>query len=520
MRRLRVLTVLLGLSACGTPAPAPAPEPAPAPATPAATAPAPPAKPAPLKIGETVDALGPYAQVWPTAQQVTFGAKPTILFFWSTSTPDARDQLVVFDAWVKEQKLRDKADVYAIAGVRDSGTKPADLRDMAILLGVQEVPVIADPDFALANRLNVQNSPEIAVIGTDGKLLARGIRSLDQGRLQSANDPTQMDARTYLKAVAEQKTGPTIPRTYPYYPSDALVGHLVPDLTLPEFSALGPGKGKQRSIRSLISGKRPAVLIFFSSTCKHCQVDVPQIVALEKADPDAWDVIGITDIRSAQHRQITDQYLKQQGVTFPVLEDAGAFNDVMNVTSTPTDFYVAKDGTIGEISYYQHKDLPTEWGKIADRLASVPHGTPIPTTEEKGWAFPLQLASEKGENVDAATFEGKPTILHFWATWCAPCREELPKLLARIPELEQHGHVALITVEKDASPLAKYRAQTGFSFTTLLNPHGGLADQLEFSRSVPRTYILDAHGKIADLLQGSYAWDDDEKFSRVLGDLR
>ena len=54
------------------------------------------------------------------------------------------------------------------------------------------------------------------------------------------------------------------------------------------------------------------------------------------------------------------------------------------------------------------------------------------------------------------------------------------------PELEQKGRVELISVEKDSSPLAKYRAQTGFQFTTLVNPHSGLADQLSMLDAMAR----------------------------------
>jgi thiol-disulfide isomerase/thioredoxin len=519
MWRLRVLITAVAVS-CRTGAPDPVPA-APAVATTEA-APAPkapevaPAKVAPLPIGERLDPVT-WQRVWPApGEERGAPERPTVLFFWSPSSPLSREELVSFDRWVGEVRLLERANVLAVAGIRAEGLGPDDVRDVAALLELRAVPVVVDPELATSRRLGVQFSPEIVALAPDGALLGRQVRSLDHGRLTSPEVAGPMDAREWLLAVAEKGTGPSLPRTFPWYPADAVVGHRVPDVSVARFGADGPAATVP--LRSLLSGKRPAALFFFSSTCKHCQVDVPQIVALEREHPDAWDVVGITSIKSPQHRAATAKYLEQQDVSFPVLEDDGALNDLLRVTSTPTTLYVADNGTIGAASYYQHQDLAADWAKTATALAKTAPGTPF--AEPRGWAFPLGLTGPDGSTLQLADLEGTPIALHFWATWCQPCKAELPALLARRAALEERGRLVLVSLDRDPHAIDRFRAQSGLTFDTWTSPRGGVADRLDLARSLPRTYVLDGHGRLQQVLRGTYEWSDDTKLARVLDQMR
>ena len=257
--------------------------------------------------------------------------------------------------------------------------------------------------------------------------------------------------------------------------------------------------------------------MFFSATCEHCQVDVPQIVKFMKDHPGAMDIIGITRIKSENHRKISAQYFQQEGITFPILEDGGNVTDDWLVTSTPTTFYLSPQGSVVATSYYQHQNLDAEWTKLVPRLMGAP--PPGPSTKISGWKFPMQVQDETGKVLDLATLAGRPTLLHFWATWCAPCRKELPELLARLPAMEAHANVVIATVETDAKVLAKYRKDTGVTLKSYLAPKGGLASKIDFGRSVPRTYLLDEHGRVISVYAGSYEWTDPDKFARILGRL-
>jgi thiol-disulfide isomerase/thioredoxin len=326
-----------------------------------------------------------------------------------------------------------------------------------------------------------------------------------------------VSAEELVRLLAQEGTFAPIPRTFPAYAADRLIGRRYADFELPRFHPDGWGEGLTERFSSLLSGQRPAVLFFFSSTCKHCQIDVPQLVKLLADSPDLYDVVGITRIKDERHRNISADYFEQQGITFPVLEDVGAVSELYRVSSTPTTFYLSPTGRITKTTYYQHQDLAGDYLKYHGTLMGAP--PPPPATKDRGWHFPLKVTDPAGKLVDLESLQGKPSLLHFWATWCKPCREELPGLLRRLPALESEARVLFVSVDEEPAAIAKYQESSGLRFASHHSPAGGLAEEVDFARSVPRTYVLDPHGRVSKVLAGSYDWDDPHRFSGVLGRL-
>ena len=157
-------------------------------------------------------------------------------------------------------------------------------------------------------------------------------------------------------------------------------------------------------------------------------------------------------------------------------------------------------------------DKPSSAEAGSGMVAFVKKATPEPMPE---FAF----VGPQGQALKLADFKGRVVLLNLWATWCAPCRKELPELLARLPAMEAHANVVIATVETDAKVLAKYRKDTGVTLKSYLAPKGGLASKIDFGRSVPRTYLLDEHGRVISVYAGSYEWTDPDKFARILGRL-
>ncbi len=503
-----------------------APATAAAAASPAAAASAPAAAnpPAPdkIKLGGTFDFKTPLDQVWPPGPAVDLtrrNGRPLAVFLWGTNSALSREDLLAFEDFVKQSKLRAKMDVYAVAGFSPDKGSAADVKEMAAIMALAEIPVLVDPSYELGTRLGTDMYPDLTVISSDNVLLAKGLRGADHSNLQVPVGPkAEVQPKTaaeFLQLVAEARTGPQLQRIWPFYPSDRLLRRKYPDFEAPMFSPAGWGVGERKRLSQVLSGKRPAVILFFSSTCDHCQVDIPQIVRFQKEHPGLFDIVGITRIRHATHRQVSDRYFKDQGITFPIFEDTGAISDLFKVTSTPTDFYLSPGGTIGSISYYQHADLAADWLKKHPILAGTPDSAPL--ARATGWNFPLKVKDAAGKEVDLASMKGKPMLLHFWATWCAPCRKELPDLVKRMPALQRNGNVLMVSVETDPALVTKYQKETGLQFASHVAPHEGLAKQLDFSRSVPRTYVLDGAGQVVQVLAGSYEWADEDKFTRILG---
>ena len=515
MQRLRVL-IPLGLAALTLTVPASGQQSKPS-ATPAAkAAPAPKAKPAKMQVGDLLDFDEAMPQVLPTAGSIKIAerrGRPMVLLFWGRNSRLSREALVELAAFTRKNELSKTMDVYAVGSFKEGKSKPADLKDAAMIEGVLDLPVLADEGLALSRLVGASQFPEIALFSKTGQLLIRGIRSVDHRRL----GPQRSSAGDLMRLLAREGSFPVIKRAFPAYPGDRLIGRRFLDFELPRFDAGGWGKGLTERFSNLRSPDRPTVLFFFSSTCKHCQVDVPQLVKFAAENPHLYDIVGVTRIKNERHRKISASYFAQQGIKFPVLEDVGAVSELYRLNSTPTTFYISPGGRITKATYYQHANLEADYLKYYPALMGAP--PPPPPAKQRGWHFPLKVKDPAGKVVDLSTLQGRPTLVHFWATWCVPCREELPGLLRRLPALEREANVLLISVDDEPEKVKAYQEKTGLKFKGYHSPSGGLADSVDFSRSVPRTYVLDAHGKLSKILSGSYDWDDPHRFTGVLGRL-
>lgn len=111
---------------------------------------------------------------------------------------------------------------------------------------------------------------------------------------------------------------------------------------------------------------------------------------------------------------------------------------------------------------------------------------------------------ERSNGSERALAGSGPTLLHFWATWCAPCRRELPALLALAPDLE---HVTVVAVSNES--WSAIRAHFGGAVPpwVVRDPGGELGRALGVG-PLPDTYLLDSTGVARRRIAGAGAWDD------------
>lgn len=139
--------------------------------------------------------------------------------------------------------------------------------------------------------------------------------------------------------------------------------------------------------------------------------------------------------------------------------------------------------------------------------------------------FPsVDVTTLNGKKVNISDYvaNGKPTIISFWATWCAPCKRELDTITEYYPEWQEKYDVELIAITIDNSRgLRKVPAMVSakqWKFTVLADSNQSLQQALSF-QTIPQTYVLDGKGNIVYEHTG-YAAGDELELEEVLGKMK
>lgn len=98
-----------------------------------------------------------------------------------------------------------------------------------------------------------------------------------------------------------------------------------------------------------------------------------------------------------------------------------------------------------------------------------------------------------GQPVKLSDFTGRVVLLNFWATWCAPCRDEMPLLQQRHAQYAPALAVIAVNFDEPLEYVQAFAAEFGLTFTVLLDP-GGAAQDAYAVRGYPTTVLVDAQG--------------------------
>ena len=119
----------------------------------------------------------------------------------------------------------------------------------------------------------------------------------------------------------------------------------------------------------------------------------------------------------------------------------------------------------------------------------------------------FSLAGLDGHRAVLNDLGGKVVVLHFWATWCPPCLEELPELAGFHKRLKNNGVVLLPVCVDSTGPenIRRFLDSWGFDLPVYLDPGARLAHKYGTFR-YPETYVLDAQGVVRRKIVGPGDW--------------
>ena len=133
----------------------------------------------------------------------------------------------------------------------------------------------------------------------------------------------------------------------------------------------------------------------------------------------------------------------------------------------------------------------------------------------------FELENLAGGKTKLSSYRGKVVFLNFWATWCPPCRAEMPSMQALYEELgNDHFEIVGIDLQESRRTVQDFVNEYELTFPILLDSTGAVGATYG-ARSIPTTFLIDRDGNAIGFLVGSRSWEGIEVesiFRTIIGD--
>lgn len=126
------------------------------------------------------------------------------------------------------------------------------------------------------------------------------------------------------------------------------------------------------------------------------------------------------------------------------------------------------------------------------------------------------IDAKTGNKVTSSEFNGKVVFINFWATWCAPCQEEMPSIEKLYNHFKDNKDFMLLTIlfRDDVDAAFKYINKNRYTFPLMLDK-GFKAAKAYGVTGVPETYIVDKKGVLQKKVLGPHEWDSEEVITYI-----
>jgi len=162
------------------------------------------------------------------------------------------------------------------------------------------------------------------------------------------------------------------------------------------------------------------------------------------------------------------------------------------------------------------RNMLTRLGSLV--IATALLAAPVVAGVATGPAAEFQLPSRTGKLVSLRGLKGQVVLINFWATWCGPCRKEMPLLEQIQKKYAPLGFTMLgVNVEEDSRLMDTFLKDVPVSFPILLDPANGVSKLYDVS-AMPSTVIVDRKGNVRYIHQG-FKPGDESKYQDLIRQL-
>ena len=146
----------------------------------------------------------------------------------------------------------------------------------------------------------------------------------------------------------------------------------------------------------------------------------------------------------------------------------------------------------------------------------LPPGVDVEKSEVGFKAPGFTVRNLKGQRVQLADYQGRVVILNLWATWCGPCRVEMPGLENLYRRFRSEGlEILAVSLDKGSTdPIQKFTDEYQLSFPVLVDSDGQV-EGLYNSFTIPTTYVIDKKGMVVAEVDGAKNWESEETFEAL-----
>jgi peroxiredoxin len=151
----------------------------------------------------------------------------------------------------------------------------------------------------------------------------------------------------------------------------------------------------------------------------------------------------------------------------------------------PNDLYVE----LASLVRYEHMQEASENPQFAAAMAK------LEADDAKRQKADFTLADLHGKSWHLQDLRGKVVLVNFWATWCPPCRKEMPDLQALYDKFKDQGLVVLAISDEEAAKVTPFIAERKIGYPVLLDP-GRKVNESFIVEGIPKSFVYDRNGKM------------------------